>query len=83
VTICRGTMTICRGTKIMWREWKCNSIKKLVTYLLTRCRREIIVPSEDIQKWVYIHEYVMIHVCVKTHAWPSYSKSEPWKTGFR
>ena len=25
----------------------------------------------------------MMHVCVKTHARPSYSKSEPWKTGFR
>jgi len=44
------SLTMYRGTKIMWRAWKCDSIKKLVTYLLTRCRREIIVPSEDIQK---------------------------------
>ena len=45
-----------RGMKIMWRERKRNATQKLVTYLLTRCRREIIVPSEDIQKWVYIHK---------------------------
>jgi len=32
---------------------------------------------------VHIHENVMIPVCVKTHIWPSYSKSESWPIGSR
>ena len=57
--------------------------KKLVTYLLIRRRRKIVIPSKDFEKWVYIHENVMVPVCVKTHIWLSFSKSKSFPIGFR
>jgi len=66
----------------MWKEWKFNS-KKLVTCLLIRRRKRMIFLSWNIQKWVYIHENVMIPVCIKTHFSLTCSKSETFAIGFR